>query len=774
MKRILLAALFAAFLCGCKSELTPANPDKPILPQKELDSAIPGTAYLYFSEDAAARIEGGDYGFTKSGMGIRSLERIIPDGGEFDARHHAAGLHRWYTVKYDKLITATKASEGLSAMEGVMSVTLPREKILHSQNYFNDTFFKYQWNLFNDGTLLSSRGKGSYLEGCDINVIPVWENYTTGSKGVTVAVLDGAVNMNHEDFVNTVIAPGSKGSQCFVDGYEGTTLYPLLHGCNVSAIIGAASNNSYGVAGVAGGSDGNGGVALLSCAVTMTDPKDSESVLFASDDNIMKAFVYACDAGAVICNNSWGYVFDGDEDAREYSEAFAVAETPVRTGIDYFVEYAGFDKDGNQTGPMAGGLVVFSSGNDAFRYACPAGYDKVLAVAAHGSSFDFTDYSTYGDWVDLVAPGGADDPTETKEPYGMIIGPGTGSTYYYMTGTSQAAPHVSGVAALLVSYFGAPGFTVDKLWEYLLCGAKQNVLHGNMTGPMLDASGAFNYALGALEGVSIVTSYTGNYTIRSHETLTVDYKILGNDSKKLPVTVETSSEAISYRVADNVLNMEIDALKEEPGKYPVCIYVGKGTADETAKKYELTILPNHAPEIARQIPDTWSNVAARQDGAYVYDRVNLDLYEYFTDEDGETLSFEVTNEDESVVEVYSVSENLECVPIGYGSSQITVKASDARGETVSQTFIFVGRDTSREFDLYPNPVHDVLYVRAGSSRITNVELISATGATVLSKEATTSPSNPLKMDVSGLLPGSYVARITIAGRQMDDVVVVKI
>lgn len=772
MKRILCLLSAAVIIYGCTSQLTPAIVDNPEPPRKEIKSSIPGTAYMFFSEETAALIENGDYSLTKSGMGIKSLERIIPDGSEFDARHHEAGLHRWYTVKYDKLITATKAAEGLSGMEGVMSVTFPREKKLCSTGYFNDKYFPLQWNLFNDGTLPSSRGKGMYLEGCDINVIPVWENYTTGSKNVIVAVMDGGADPDNKDLKDAVIPPGAHGSKTFVDGFVGNKLYPNDHGCNVSAIIGGVNNNSYGVAGVAGGNDGTGGVRILSCAIFMNDPDYPDDLLSTSDANLLQAYVYSADEGAIISNNSWGFVFDDEEDAAEYCALFESTDSPVRSGIDYFVKYAGRDKDGNQVGLMDGGLVVFAADNAGIQHACPAEYDKVFAVAAHGSSFNFATYSSYGDWVELVAPGGEDDPAESKEPYNMIIGPAPKGEFYYMAGTSQAAPHVSGTAALLVSYFGGPGLTNDKVWGYLIGGAKQDVLHGNMTGPMLDAAGSFAYASGSSDKISIVTSYTGDYSLKSHESLAVDFRILGNDARKLQVTLETACKAVSYRASASSLKMQIDALKDEPGTYPVCIYVGKGSKSEVTKKFDLTILPNHAPVVTKQIPDIWSNVGPN--GSERDELDFIDLSGYFSDPDGETLKYEVTNEDESIVEVYSADFLVAYSPMDYGTSLITVKATDARGESVSQTFSYVGRDTSREFDIYPNPVHDILYVRAGSSRATKVELINAGGAVVISMDGPSSPSKPLKLDVSNLIPGSYIARISIAGNQMDDVIVEKI
>ena len=80
----------------------------------------------------------------------------------------------------------------------------------------------------------------------------------------------------------------------------------------------------------------------------------------------VRAIKYAADNGAVICQNSWGYtagaISENDWTRGNYS---ALADA-----IHYFVKYAGLDENGDQEGPMAGGLVIFAAGNDASDEIC--------------------------------------------------------------------------------------------------------------------------------------------------------------------------------------------------------------------------------------------------------------------------------------------------------------------------------------------------------------------------------------------------------------------
>ena len=74
---------------------------------------------------------------------------------------------------------------------------------------------------------------------------------------------------------------------------------------------------------------------------------------------------YAADAGAVIAQNSWGY------------ENITYLPRADQEAIDYFIQYAGVDERGEQTGPMKGGVVIFAAGNENKDYRTyPAAYEK--------------------------------------------------------------------------------------------------------------------------------------------------------------------------------------------------------------------------------------------------------------------------------------------------------------------------------------------------------------------------------------------------------------
>lgn len=498
MKKTLLCAIAGLFLWACTSETAPVRTVSPEPGEDEVDttSLIPGEMLIEFSEEFTEALEqdlaAGTFLHTRSqkanevlaAIGATSVERMYPDAGEWEPRHRKAGLHRWYVVRFDEKLPQTRAVREISTVPGVVYAEPSRR--IRQNAIFNDPYLPKQWHYYNDGSI-----SGAHKAGCDINVLPVWRTFTGGRPEVIVAVIDGGVDLSHEDLAGVVIPGGANGSRNFVDGSYRIT--PHSHGTHVAGTIGAINNNGIGVAGVAGGLDGKGGVTILSCQVFQhVEGQESDaSAPFFGD-----ALVWAADHGAVIANNSWGNVYKSEE------EALKGGVGGMKSAIDYFTNYAGLDADGNQVGPMKGGLVLFSAGNEAWKIGWPAAYEGCIAVGAVAPDFSRANYSNYGDWVDIAAPGG-----DNRYSGGEIWSTVPDNKYVAYQGTSMACPHVAGVAALIVSQFGGAGFTNDMLVKRLLGGAKSGVLsRAAQIGPLVDVLGAFSY--GSTQPPATVSSHS--------------------------------------------------------------------------------------------------------------------------------------------------------------------------------------------------------------------------------------------------------------------------
>ena len=433
-------------------------------------------------------------------LGTYTIARTFPDAGKFENRHRKAGLHLWYDVIFDENIPLSKAESEIRSIDGVECSEFVMEAKPCAVFSFSDPLFSRQWHYHNEGDTGSS--KEGKVAGSDINLLPAWE-ITTGVPEVIVAVNDHSSKYDHEDlaanmWINEAEMNGQAGvdddNNGYVDDiygynfvtYDGSTPYGTLvpgdHGTHIAGTIAAVNNNGIGVCGIAGG-DGTPG-----SGVRILNAQASGGSAF-----IGASIVYAADMGAVLMNCSWAM----DSYSQSVSEA-----------LDYFNQCAGMDTLGRQTGPMAGGLAIFAAGNESASESYPAQQDNVFSVAAVGADYVRAYYTNYGDWVDISAPGG--DAQKGFQIYSTVIKDGGSYTSDYgsMQGTSMAAPHVTGVAALVVSKFGGPGFTRDKLIKILERTANKKMFEYNtgyetrLGAGLVDAYAAVSYDDTAPESVS--------------------------------------------------------------------------------------------------------------------------------------------------------------------------------------------------------------------------------------------------------------------------------
>lgn len=741
-------ATMAVFACSVEPEIGETEGENPEKARKvasggETCQPIRGEAYLVLTDDMV----GTDLNALAEELGAKSAELLFPDeDGRFAAKHHAAGLDKWVRVLYDEEIDPVDASESFRAHRGIEAVDLPMPIKQHRLNYFNDPYAYYQWHYYNDG---SSYGTG-FKAGSDINVLPVWEEFTAGSPDVIVAVIDGGVDLSHVDLAGVCLPAGENGSANFV-GDDRYNIIPDDHGTHVAGTIAAINNNGKGVCGVAGGKDGTGGVKIMSCAIFQG----------TTNGNTSAALVWAADHGAVIANNSWGSSFDNEEQARSgHYEFIASTNSATKKAIDYFIDTAGMDENGNQTGPMKGGVVFFSSGNEGWPYGVPAVYDRVIAVGAFGHNGRVADYSNYGDWVDILAPGGSDSDNSKEWILSLV----TGNQYAFMGGTSMASPHASGVAALLVSYFGGPGFTNEELVERMLLTAPLNAINtGNhpVGGGKIDAYKAFTY-----EGrgeVSITTDYAGEqadgaFVFHSHEKKDIRYSITGNPEGRLSVTFESLADFITADCTGTEAIVHVNAPAAKAGVYNCKITLGKDTPFAASQSFKVKVLENQAPVVTGKIAD---QVIDANSG-----NVTIDLSACFSDPDGEPLSY-LCAESAGVVTSTISSNTLTLKPSAYGESSITITASDAKKASVKLSFRVIVRDTSKAVDIYPNPVSDRLYVRPSAAGNVSITLSGQNGAVVFEETVTADVFAPATVDVRSLKAGIYKAKVTVGDNSME-------
>ena len=354
---------------------------------------------------------------------------------------------------------------------------------------YTDSYASYQWAFLNTGELrlvpshtaavdaamgaitgrpaLSADGTVRSLEGIDMNIVPAWKKYDakSGKRQVIVALIDTGVDITHPElsgsiWTNTGEIPGDgidNDGNGYIDDIYGWNFYDN----NAQVFTGTDDNHGTHSAGtIAAARNGVGTVGICDPAYVkiMVIKTLGTSSGVGTVSNVVKAIRYAQANGASICNLSFGTM--------KYSEELYQAIKD--SGMLFIVAAGNGDASGN-------GYSI----DEQPMYPASFELDNIISVANLRFDGQLDRASNYGvRSVDLAAPGN------------YILSTITGNDYAYMSGTSMAAPMVTGTAAMLYSCDASLSL-MDVRNRILQSARPLESLSGKVaTGGMLDAGAA--------------------------------------------------------------------------------------------------------------------------------------------------------------------------------------------------------------------------------------------------------------------------------------------
>ena len=443
----------------------------------------------------------------------------------------------------------------------------------------------------------------------------------------------------------------------------------------------------------------------------------------------------------------------------------------------------------------------------------------------------------------------------------------------------MACPHVSGVAALVVSYCGGPGFTNDMLKEKLLKSANTSLLSSSYKiGGLVDAMGAITYgadeapaavkdmkaegrsnnidltwtltadskgekAFGYMviygkdkaavesstfkkpasnvsytslspegkvgakvtgyvsglefnskyyvkmaaysygrsysEGTSVAeistgsnnppiikVDYNGELSLNASDVVEIPVTIIEPDSHEFTVTYTKGSEAdVMSKTPSGNWYITITGSDAEEGEYTGIITAKDSYGMSATYKLKYTIKVNHAPAKIKDIENRLEN----NKGEFT-----IDLSEYFSDPDGDKLTYEVVASDPSVAFFTPRENSLICTVLKYGLTTVTVTAKDPRNASATAEFVILARAKSTVYSAYPNPVTTTLNLATGQDlAAAKVKIVSQTGQVVIDKTVNASAFEPAQIDFKNVAPGIYNATFTIGSKEYNQTIIKK-
>ena len=534
---------------------------------------------------------------------------------------HVMGLGRSQSIEQVKQL-----AQKMMANDDNIEYAEPDYLMFPSSVVPTDPGFVDQWHLHD----ASSQG---------LNVSGAWQ-HTTGSSDVVVAVVDTGILAGHPDFDPARILPGydfisqdDTGTYVAANDGDGRDADPSdpgdwvteaesqdesssmyecpvgvsdWHGTHVAGTIAASSNNGVGITGIDWSAKMLPVRVLGKCGGYTSDISDG--VIWAAGGVVSGVPVNEYPANVI--NLSLG-----------------------TEGVCSFTMQAAINMAFNR-----GVTIIVAAGNESSptEFMVPANCENVVVVGAHDNQGHLSDFSNYGREVDLLAPGGSTVATNCSNSIISLSNTGqqTPVNHYYgcSIGTSMAAPHVSGLVALMLSRNAY--LSPDQIERLLKASAREYSQDTNCSGDrcgsgLADAEAAI-LASGIPYAPSGLIAQQDNGSVQltwqDHSALESGFKIeYANNNGGFETVLTTQANATSYEhvhVKDGLAHYRLGAVNGEFASEVITV----GDVDVPFK----TISVLNVSASSSSIHLTWQDNSNYESGVEIYRVITGGTYELLT------------------------------------------------------------------------------------------------------------------------------------------------
>lgn len=552
-------------------------------------------------------------------------------------------------------------------------------------------------------------------DSASIKVESAWDR-TTGKPEVRVGVFDSGIEWTHPDFGGDGI---SMNSSVIKGGFNLFSNIPISnlptndstgHGTSVAGIIGAVRNDSFGIAGIAGGDDslGQPGVSLYAMKIGNSNHQIPISMVCAAIEAGARDTASG-GLGLHIMNHSWGYSFE-----------FKATPPYVRL-LGEAVEFASKNE---ATSVASSGNISFQFPNDFFNYPAMLYDEWVICVGGTGKNGEHLNSSNA---ISGDSPSNANALVDVAAPatLAVVVTTNRGAGYRFFNGTSAAAPHVSGTAGLMLSHFN----DFSSGGKYLAPEDVEAILQRTATNKGDPGHDAFT-GFGLIYAGSALTQISLPFDIKHFETTSFQVDTIFKDT-----LIEINDPYRHFPVGEfrvDIIRFK-DTITANIGNAFVLDYWARSSSSNAWNFEQITtdIVPLDRPKLQRL-------------GVSGSD-FEVTGYYYYVHEDRFGTS---------------VAQNF---PLGIGDSvapkiAISILTYDPNATVISQDKI------QMDWKLYPNPTATEVFVHLPQSSASAVkyDIFDVMGRHVMSESISHRPVSTYfdRLNISKLSDGVYYVIVT--------------